>query len=189
MGKKTISTLLASALMLVTGTGIAGPEDKSYFGIQYGIGEYSEKNISKNFKPTALIGRFGYYFHPNFSLEGRLGYGLQDDTQFLPEFGPSGLDAKFKLDSIIGVYAVGHISPSEYLSFYGVLGVSRIEATASIPAFPAANSTDEETGISYGLGADIFIYKRVTFNIEYMKYLDKTKLDLGMIGVGASARF
>ena len=189
MKNKQLSILLASSLIFLTGTGIAGPEDNGYIGVQYGIGNYSEKNISKDFKPTALITRFGYYFHPNYSVEGRLGFGLQDDTQFLPEFGVAGLDAKFELDSIMGVYGTGHFNLSESSSLYGVLGVSGVEVTTSVPAFPAATSTGDETSISYGIGADIGIGKNFILNIEYMKYLDKDNFDLGVIGAGAVFNF
>ena len=189
MNNKLISTLLASTLIFVTGTVSAGSEGKSYIGVQYGIGNYSEKNISKDFKPTALIGRFGYFFQPNYSIEGRFGTGIKGDTQFLPEFGLGGLKAKFELDSILGVYGTGHIILSDSASLYGVLGVSRVVAKASVPGFPAADSTDEKTSISYGIGADFNISKTSSLNFEYMRYIDKTDFDLGIIGAGVSFGF
>jgi len=189
MSNKPILMILASTLLFIMGTGIASSEDKSYFGIQYGAGDYSEKGISKNFNPTALIGRFGYYLRPGLSIEGRLGFGIEDDTQFVPEFGTSGLDASLKLDSIMGVYGRGSINLAGSSSLYGVLGISRVEATASVAAFPAADTTDDEVSVSYGIGADIGISKNFILNIEYMKYLDKDNLDLGVAGIGATYNF
>lgn len=189
MNNKLILTLLASAMISFTGTGVAGPGDKSYVGVQYGIGNYSEKNISEDFKPTALIGRFGYFYRPNISIEARLGAGIEDDTQFLTELGVSGLDASFELDSILGAYARGHINLTESSSLYGVLGFSRIEATTSVPAFPAASSTGDESSFSYGVGVDIAIGGSGTLNIEYIRYLDKDNLDLGVASVGATFFF
>lgn len=189
MNNKLISTVLISTLLFFIGTGIAYSEDKSYFGIQYGVADYSEKNISKNFNPTVMIGRFGYYFRPSISIEGRFGIGMQDDTQFLPEFGTSGLDASLELDSILGVYGTGRINLTGSSSLYGVLGVSSVEGTTSVPSLPAAESTSDESSVSYGIGADIGIGKKAVFNIEYMRYLDKNNLDLGVIGVGAAYNF
>lgn len=189
MNNKLLLIVLASTLLFVTGTGIAHSEDKSYFGIQYGVADYSEKSISKNFNPTVLIGRFGYYFRPSFSIEGRFGIGMQDDTQFLSELGVGGLDATLELDSILGVYGTGRINLTGSSSLYGVLGVSTIEVTTSVPAFPAAESTSDESSVSYGVGADIDIGKKAVLNIEYMRYLDKNNLDLGVIGVGAAYNF
>jgi len=189
MYNRIIIALLASALIIITGTVSASTEGKSYIGVQYGIGNYSEKNISKDFKPTALIGRFGYFFQPDFSIEVRIANGLKGDTQFLSEFGISGLKAKFELNSILGVYGTGHVSLSDKASLYGALGVSRVEAKASVPDFPAADSTDEKTSISYGVGANFNISKSAGLNFEYMRYIDKTDFDLGIIGAGLSFFF
>ena len=54
-------TALAGALMFVAGTGIAGSANKSYFGVQQGVGEYSGKSISKHFNPTELTRRSDYW--------------------------------------------------------------------------------------------------------------------------------
>lgn len=190
MENKLISIMLAGTLMLFSGTGLAGSAEKDYIGVQYGIGNYSEKNISEDFKPTAAIVRFGHYFRPRYSIEGRLGFGLQDDTQFLPEFGVSGLDASFELDSIIGLFATGHFNLSKSASIYGALGVSKVEVTTRVPSLlPAAISDGDETSISYGIGADIGIGKELVLSIEYMRYLDKTDFDLSMTGVGVSFKF
>ena len=180
---------MAGALIFVAGKGIADSENRSYFGIQYGVSDYSEEAISKSFNPTALIGRFGYYYRPNISIEARLGAGIDDDTKFLPGLGVGGLDASFDLDSILGVYGIGHINLAESSSLYGVLGFSRIEATTSVPAFPAASSTGDETSVSYGVGVDIAISESGALNIEYIRYLDKDNFDLGVASVGATFFF
>lgn len=189
MNNKLLLIVWASTLLFVTGTGIASSEDKSYFGIQYGVGDYSENNLSKTFEPTVLIGRLGYYFRPSFSIEGRFRLGVEDDTQFLPERGVSGLDATLELDTILGLYGTGHINLTGSSSLYGVLGVSRVKATTSVPEFPPVTSTKIDDSFSYGVGADIGIGKSMVLNIEYMRYLDKDNLELNVIGVGAAFRF
>ena len=188
MKNKLIFIVLASPLLFVTQSTIAGTEGETYVGVQYAVGNYSEDGISEDFNPTALVGRLGRYVTPDFSIEGRLGLGLQDDTQFIPEFG-SGFDATLELDSIIGVYATGHFDVTESFSLYGLLGVSRVKGETSVPSFPGLKSTETNSGLSYGVGADVGIGKNVALNIEYIQYLDKSDFDLGAIAVGAVYSF
>ena len=189
MKNKLIFILLAGTLLLATRTGIAGSAGETYVGIQYGVGEYSEEGISKDFNPTALIGRFGGYLTPNFSLEGRLGLGLQDDTQFLPEFGASGRDVTLELDYILGVYGTGHINLTESSSIYGLLGVSKVKGSASVPGLSALTATEDNSDLSYGIGADIGLGSNVALNIEYVRYLDKSDFDFSVMGIGVVFSF
>jgi opacity protein-like surface antigen len=189
MKNKLIFITLASMLLFVTESAIAGSADETYIGVQYAVGNYDENGISEDFNPTVFVGRFGRYFTPNFSVEGRLGLGLQDDTQFLPEFGVGGMDATLELDSIIGVYATGHINLTESTSIYGLLGVSRVKGATSVPAIPGLKSTEDNSGLSYGIGADVGIGNNVALNIEYVQYLDKSDFDLGMLGLGVVFSF
>ncbi|MFC1589582.1 porin family protein [Pseudomonadota bacterium] len=189
MQNKVISVVVASALMFVTQAGMAASSDEYYFGIQYGIGDYDEDGLSNSFSPTALMARVGLNVNSNLSVEGRLGFGLQDDTQFLAELGGSGLDAQYELDSIIGVYALGHVDLAESSSIYGLLGVSRVKANANVPEFPAARNCSSDSSFSYGVGADFGISDNVALNIEYTQYLNKSNADLGLIALGATFSF
>jgi opacity protein-like surface antigen len=189
MKNKMMVTLLATAVAFVASGTMAATEGSSYIGVQYGYGDYDEEGISETFNPTALIGRFGHFFHPNFSIEGRLGFGLQDDTQFVSSIGLSGIDARLDIDHVVGLYGTGHINLTDAISFYGVLGASSVEATASIPSFPGLEVSDDESSVSYGVGADFGIGKNIALNIEYMRYLDKSSYDFDMIGLGASYSF
>ena len=184
-----IYRLLASVFVLVATETIAANEGSSYVTVQYGYGDYDEDGITETFNPTALVGRFGYFFHPNFSVEGRLGFGLQDDTQFGSSIGLSGIDARLDLDHIVGLYGTGHINLTDSISCYGVLGASSVKATASIPSIPALTASDDESSISYGVGADFGIGKNFGLNIEYMRYLEKSSYDFDMIGLGATYSF
>jgi len=189
MKTKSMYMVLAGTLVWTATTGIAATQGESYIGVQYGYGDYSEEGISETFNPTALIGRFGYFFHPNFSVEGRLGIGLQDDTQFVSSVGPSGIDARLDIDHVVGLYGTGHINLTDWLSFYGVLGASSVKATASIPSIPALTASDDESSVSYGVGADVGIGKNIALNVEYMRYLEKSSYDCDMLGLVATFSF
>jgi len=182
MKNKLLFIVLAGMLLSVTKTAIAGSESESYLGVQYGVGIYEEDDISEDFKPTALIVRLGWNFMPDFSIEGRFGVGMQDDTQSLSEF--SGLDATLELDSIYGVYGTGRLKLTESLSIYGVLGASRVKGTANLSDYPEIKVTESNSGVSYGVGADFAVGSDVALNIEYMQYLDKPDYDFGAIALG-----
>jgi opacity protein-like surface antigen len=189
MKSKMIYRLLAGIFVLIATETIAATEGSSYITVQYGYGDYDEDGITETFNPTALVGRFGYFFHPAFSIEARLGLGLQDDTQFVSSIGLNGIDARLDLDHIVGLYGTGHINLTDSISFYGVLGASSVKATASIPSIPALTASDDESSVSYGVGADVGISKNIALNIEYMRYLEKSNYDFDMIGLGATFSF
>jgi len=187
MKNKLIFIALAGSLFLVTGTGVAGTEGEYYFGLQYAEGDYEEDGISETFNPTLLVGRFGRFLTPNFSIEGRLGFDQDDDTQNLPELGNR--DATLELERLYGLYGTGHINITESSSIYGVLGFSEVKGTASIPSIPGLESTEENSSVSYGIGADIGIGSSWALNIEYIRYLDDDDFDLDVTNVGATFRF
>ena len=186
MKNKLISVALASALMFGTQAGMAASSDEYYFGIQYAAGEYDEDGISKSFSPDAFVMRLGGYFNPNFSVEGRLGTGSGDDTQFLPEFGVS---FTLDLDTIMGVYAVGHLDLSESSSIYALLGVTQIEGKAHSSGIPRVSDSSTNSSSSYGVGADFDISDNVILNLEYMQYLNRSNFDLSAIALGVTFSF
>jgi opacity protein-like surface antigen len=188
MKNNLISLALASSLLLATGAGVAGTEGENYVGAQYAVSYYNEDGISKEFSPTLVIARLGRFFTPNFAIEGRLGFGLQDDTQFLSELG-SGYDATLDIERIFGLYATGHINLTESASIYGVLGASKVKGTASVPSFIGLESTEDNSSVSYGIGADIGIGSKFAVNVEYIRYLDKSEFTLDAVAVGAVYKF
>jgi len=180
--KKTI--LKATMLAIVCATSasvVADNTGKTYFGAQYAIGSYNEDGFEE-VNPTALVGRFGKFFNDNFALEGRLGIGLQDDSIDI-----LGTDVSLEIDTLFGVYGVGHFNLNETSSVYGLIGFTRAEATVSAPGF--TSESDDESGLSFGVGADIGIGNNVALNIEYTQYLNKSDFDFSAIGLGAVFSF
>jgi opacity protein-like surface antigen len=187
MKKNLVSLALASTLMLLTGTSIGGTEGETYVGAQYAVSEYNEDGISEEFEPTLWLLRVGRFFTPNLAIEGRLGSGLDDDTRSVPELG--GNDGTLEIEDILGIYAIGHLNLTESASIYGVLGASKVEGTASVPSFPGLESTEDNSSISFGVGADFGIGSNVTLNIEYLRYLDDSDYDLDAVAGGAVYSF
>lgn len=189
MKNKLIFIVLVSASFLFSFSVMAKSFGEPYLGIQYAFAEYNEDGISKSFNPTSAILRLGGYVNSNFSIETRVGNGVNDDTQFLTEFGISGLDATLELNRMAGLYAVGHINIAKALSIYGVLGASRLNGITSVPSLVNVTSSGHNSSYSYGAGASIKIIKNVSIDVEYMMYLDKNTFDLSMLAAGVTIYF
>lgn len=180
--KKVISniailTILGTASMIASADNSGG----TYVGGQYGLGSYNEEGFDE-VNPTAIIGRFGKYLDDNFSIEGRYGIGLQDDSVNV-----FGIDASLKIDTLFGVYGIWSLDIKETSSVYGLVGYSRAEGTISAAGFGSASSDD--SGVSYGVGANIGVTDGVKLNIEYTQYLNKSDFDFSAIGLGAIFSF
>lgn len=165
------------ALLCVASTAaMSGNPGQTYIGAQYGLISEDEPGFETS-NPTAIIGRFGNFINRDISVEGRIGVGVQDDTTH--DFG---IDFTLDIDSILGVYAVGHLNLEGPSSLYGLIGFTRVEATASAPGF--GSDTSSENGLSFGVGADIGVGNNAAINIEYIQYLNKSDVDLTALGLG-----
>lgn len=189
MKNKLVYITLACSLLMFNHLAIAQPYGDYYAGAQYAQGDYNEKGLSANFEPSMVVGRFGKFFNPHVAVEARLGMGLDEDTQFIPEQGLAGIDGTLELNSLIGIFLTGHLNLTDSSSVYAIVGTSRAEAEASAPAFPADSSTDTESDLSYGAGANIGILNNIALNIEYMQYFDADYFDLSTVAVGVLVRF
>ena len=173
MGKLKMKNkmLVITLALFYSSISFAASEGDSYGGFQYGLVTYSENGFP-DAEPTALVGRYGTFVNDNVAVEGRFGFGLQDDTVF-------GIDVE--VDTFFGIYGVFHASSNSDTSFYGVLGFTKGELTFSVPGF---SISEDDSGLSYGFGVDIN-----SFNIEYMLYMDETDFDVSAISFGYKSIF
>ena len=149
--------LLGCALAALSANALAA-EDKTGRGYLGAI--YTAVKVSPDDGPDIDLGalgiRGGYYFNKYFSAEGRLGFGVSDDT----EGGET-----VELDNILGVYAVGHWPLSDQFQLYGLIGYSKIEITTSF------GGSDDDGGLSYGVGAEFDMTNNWSLGVEYTSYL------------------
>jgi len=171
---KTLLVVIAFALFCVTPLH-AQEKDSNYWGAQYALVTYDESGFDEA-EPTALVLRLGRFVTENISVEGRLGFGLQDDEI---DVGP--FDVEIEVDKLYGIYGLFHTSGSDDTNVYGVLGFTKgeLEATALGVTFEG-----DDSGLSYGIGAN---YRG--FNIEYMSYLDEDDYDVTAISLGYRRMF
>ena len=168
---------LVSAGSTAWAGGVAG---QSYLGIDYGVVSYEEAGVEEA-NPDVLGARFGVYFTDNLALETRVAIGTTADTVYA-----GGVPVDVEIDSLAGVYGVGHLPLSRYSSIYGLVGYSHGQVTASVPGYSV---TDSESGLSFGFGADIGLNRATSLNVDYTQYLDGTDYDVSALSVGMTFKF
>ena len=191
--KKTMIGMVAAVTMLSSNV-FAGQAGSVYGGIQYASFDVSLSvdgtTIPEDFSPTGLIGRLGSNVNNNFSIEGRLGLGLSDDTISASD-GINTASLSVELDSLIGAYGIGHIMLNESSSIYALIGFTKVDGTISAYAswLGSGSVSEDETDLSYGIGADIGVGGNVALNIEYVQYIDKSEFDISALAGGVKFGF
>lgn len=72
-----------------------------YAGVNYSLVEYDEAGFD-SVEPTALVLRLGNELTPNLAVEGRLGFGVSDDS-----IDVLGTSVDVEVDQFFGVYVRG----------------------------------------------------------------------------------
>lgn len=176
--------LLAMAASIViastSGQARANAANEVYVGLQYGYNILSiDVDGVPDFNPGTVVGRFGVFGTANFAIEGRVGAGVQDATETV-----GATEVKFELETLLGMYGVGHFNFGRNSSIYGVLGFTRVDAKLNVPSLPGWDFSGDDSDISYGVGADLGISKSIAVNIEYMSYLSKSGADINAANIG-----
>lgn len=163
--------LVITLAFIYSPSSFAASEGDTYGGLQYALVNVDFDGIG-DVDPTALVGKLGHFFNDNIAIEGRLGFGLQDDDIL-------GVDVD--IDRLFGIYGVFHASSSNETTFYGVLGYTDAEADFS---GPGGSAEGDESSFSFGFGANIG-----GLNIEYMSYIDEDDTEATAISIGYVASF
>ncbi|NOG32917.1 porin family protein [Halomonas sp. TBZ9] len=147
-------------------------------GELYAGGQFAQAELDgADVKPSAAVGRLGYFVVDNFAVEGRLGVGVGDD---------SALGRDVEIDSVAGLYGVGHLPLGDIIaSVYAVAGFSRGEATVSTPM---ASISVDDTSFSYGVGLQAKFAPTFSGNVEYISYID-SDVEITAIGLGLNYHF
>lgn len=172
--------ILLSAFIFSTNVAAAEQGKKfstlgTYFGIAQGWMEIEENNLNNDFQLYTLDLIGGATFHPNLGIEGRLGFGGSDTT-----------GAKsYSLDHYFSFYFKPQYTLGR-LNTYALLGTSFVSSETSqiICGFVCVQSKNEYTefSLSYGAGA-IYYFDKVMLGVEYVKVLDKDRVDIDRAGL------
>lgn len=180
---------LGTFFALLFGSHIALAENTSstlknyYYGASYSSLDYQEKGTS-DASLASLNLNAGYIFNESLSLEARLGLGVGDDNINFNLLNTT-VSGEIELDQTMGIYGKYAI-PVEQYAPYVILGYSSAEATAKVSNTSASSDV---ASMSYGLGLDVKISKRMTGNLEYINMLDKSDVEISAITLGVSFKF
>lgn len=119
----------------------------------------------------------------NFSLRADYAFGLEGDTT---EVGTTDVDV-----SLVGMFSgFAKVQTSDIAGFrlYGLLGVSKAEFKAEV-IDSDAETTNGDTGLSYGLGVTAGIKPGLTVNGEFVSYLSEDTYSYSGFNVGFSKLF
>lgn len=150
-----------------------------YAGVNFSIVEYEETGLD-SVEPTALVLRLGNEFTPNLAVEGRLGFGLSEDSVNV-----FGTPVDVEVDNFFGLYLRG-IAPLGAVSLYGLIGYTDGELTASANGV-SISADDSDT--SYGVGADFALNKASAINVEWARLLSTSDYDVTALSIGYRHNF
>ncbi|WP_170230880.1 porin family protein [Spiribacter vilamensis] len=179
---------LALALMTTTAPTMAANAGDAYVGGGFTRTSYDEQGAPE-FNPSALIGRLGYYVTDNIAVEGRLGFGLSSDETSARLNGMN-VTGELDIERLAGAYAVAHLPVTGAMSVYGLAGFSYAEAEITASAGGLSGSlTRDDTGFSYGVGAQAGLTEAISGYVEWASYLDQDAYEATGITIGASYGF
>lgn len=171
--------LLTSA---IAATSAFAEPGSPYIGASFHLGTYDESNFPKA-NPNGIKIEMGKYLADNVAIESHLLLGSGSDT-----ITESGIDFGVKLKNVLSFFVKGDIPISESANFYGLIGFTKGKLEFSIPAYGLSGS-DDDSGLSYGLGIEAEISDNLYFSGEYVYYLSDSDYDYTGFNFGISKLF
>jgi len=144
--------------------------ERPYAGVDYQMGIH-ERSGGEEANPTAVRLRAGTELSPYFSVEAHAAFGTASDAIDLP-----GVTLDVELQALYAVFLRPQLPLGDVGSLYALLGYSYadLEATSSNELVTPSTSGFQKKG-SFGVGADLKVYKNVRLNVDYVEYIDGYK--------------
>ncbi len=170
MKKLLIATLLASAsaasFAADTAAGAYVGADLVFSRYDLDVGVAGQTNKDGSHTGGRIL--FGYMFDQTFGVE--TGYNhLGSETNTIS--GPGGTASGSVKSSQWYVAGVAKAPLNDMFSFYGKLGLSRMETSGSISGtgFTTINASENKTGVYGAIGAQYHFNKNVSLNLELQR--------------------
>ena len=175
---KSFALALATLSGGILATGAAQAQDmyKSGVGGLYAGFNYTFMNAEigpYDADAGTLSGKVGVMATPFLGIEARAGFGVDDDTV-------NGVDVS--VDNFYGGYATFNLANESPVTPYAVLGFTRVEAEVG-------SVEDDDSDVSYGIGASMEFAPNLSGNLEYMRYYDDDNVELDGLGLGIQLNF
>ena len=165
---------------LISSMAVNANEGEKYGGIGYHMGSYEATGFSSA-SLTGLELKFGTYISDAVAFEGRLTRGIGDDT--ISTWGP---DVNIELNTALSLFLKGDIPLSSTANLYGLIGFTKGKITASSLGF---SFSEDESSLSYGIGAESEFSDGVYFSGEYVFYLSDDTYDYEGLNLGIKKMF
>lgn len=142
--------------------------------------------VDESFMPGAIVVRAGHSPSQNLSVEARLGVGAVDGTKDI-----GGTEYTLALDSLYGLYGVGHLPLGSWFSFYGVFGYTSLGGYVAVDNGNADPGSFRSHDFSYGSGFEIHFSEQISLGMEGMRYINKLEddFDATAVSIGLSVTY
>jgi len=175
---KTIGVIAVS--FFINSMAVSANEGVKYGGVGYHLGSYEETGLSSA-SLTGLELKFGSYISDTVALEGRLTIGTGNDT-----ISVFGIGVDIELNNALSLFLKGDIPLSPTANLYGLIGFTKGKITASVLGFSVS---EDDSGLSYGIGAESKLSDDVYFSGEYVFYLSEDTYDYEGFNFGIKKLF
>lgn len=168
-------TLAQAQAQGATATTATGP----YAEVGYLAATYKEPGLKLS--PAALRIMGGVDLHPNYGVEGLLGFNVKAGT------GTSGgSQVEVKLTTLAGVYGKAKLDLSPDVELIARGGYAWVNRGSKVGA---TTSSDAGGSLSYGAGINYRLSKTTTLGVDYMSYYNRSDISITGFTVSAGMRF
>ncbi|MFO7857632.1 MAG: outer membrane beta-barrel protein [Ectothiorhodospiraceae bacterium] len=143
---------------------------------------FDADGLSSNAQLGGFYLKVGHMFTDEFGLEARA-LTTGDDSASVKG---TSVDAEIEVDEAYSVFARWNFLQDQDWALYGLLGGTHGDATAKAADIEA---TDGETGVSFGVGVDLYGNDSVAVTADAIRYLTKSDIDLYGANLGFHVRF
>lgn len=163
--------VLGSIMTLAMVTTPVTAQDRFYLGVDLHAWHVSPDQGS-SWRDFGIRGRLGGRLAEHFALEAHLATGGSDRENGVP----------LELDHLAGVFVRGDIPVTRYASIHGLAGFSQVKLTVD-------GSSDSDSSISFGFGADYQVTNNTHVSLDWIRYVNETDYDYSALSVGARWSF
>jgi hypothetical protein len=187
-----LNAIVVASVLCMAGAAQAQMAGFSTAGRAYGEVGYTGMKISgagADVQPGALRGIFGYNFHPNFAVEGMLGFGVTKDSQDV-RVGNTRVSVQGDVQHMYGIYLTPKAMLGPAFEVYGRLGWAdtRLKTNASTGFFQGSD-TNSGSDWSYGVGGNWLFAPRTYVGLDWMQYYDKNSTKIEGVTLALGYRF
>lgn len=205
--KMIIGASAASAIALSSGAaqaqGYVDADTGFYLEGGYSYLDIEPDGAKSGVDTNAFTARAGYQFNRNFSLEGDITTGVDDDDfGYDVREGLVGIDdnadgdlndvinanGNLELNYLVGLYGKAALPVTDRFDVFARAGYAFIDMDASVrsPSGAAINTIeDSDDGVALGAGAEYQLSERWNVRADYTWYdFEDTETQAAMIGVG-----